>query len=71
MAALEAALPRQIPLHEQATDLTPATYNRSDDVSQDFVARAAASLDQREAITKSSRDARRKEIRESNYLRGL
>lgn len=71
MAALSASLPRQIPLHEQATDLTPATYNRTDNHSQDIFAEAAASLDQRQAITKSARDARRKEIRESNYLRGL
>ncbi|KAL1968310.1 hypothetical protein VTN77DRAFT_2145 [Rasamsonia byssochlamydoides] len=72
MAALAATQPPKIPLHEQAVDITPAPYNRSDaDAPKDIVAEAAESLEKRAEITKSAREARRKGIRESNFLRGL
>lgn len=71
MAALAATQPRKIPVHEQATDITPAPYNRTDSGPTDIVAEAAASLEKRSEITKSAREARRKGIRESNFLRGL
>ncbi|QKX57471.1 uncharacterized protein TRUGW13939_04585 [Talaromyces rugulosus] len=71
MAALAASRPRKIPVHEQAVDITPANYNSSQDGPRDVVAEAADSLAKRETITKSAREARRKGIRESNFLRGL
>jgi large subunit ribosomal protein L54 len=71
MAALAASLPRKIPLHEQSIDITPAPYNRADAGPKDPLAEAAASLEKMSEITKSARDARRKGIRESNFLRGL
>ncbi|KAJ9271511.1 hypothetical protein DTO212C5_2303 [Paecilomyces variotii] len=71
MAALAASLPRKIPVHEQATDITPAPYNRTDGSQRDIIAEAAESLEKRSEITKSARAARRKGIREANFLRGL
>jgi large subunit ribosomal protein L54 len=72
MAALAATQPRKIPLHEQATDIIPADYNvEQQDGPRDIVAEAAAGLEKKEEITKSAREARRKGIRESNFLRGL
>jgi large subunit ribosomal protein L54 len=71
MAAKAASQPRKIPLHEQSTDITPADYNAAQDGAQDILAQAAARLDKKEEITKSAREARRKGIRESNFLRGL
>ncbi|KUL88350.1 hypothetical protein ZTR_04980 [Talaromyces verruculosus] len=71
MAALAATQPRKIPLHEQATDITPAEYNTEQDGPRDIIAEAAAGLEKTEEITKSAREARRKGIRESNFLRGL
>jgi large subunit ribosomal protein L54 len=53
---LRKSLPKKIPLHEQSIDLTPAD------------ATAEQSLDARQALTKSARDARRKAIRERNFL---
>ncbi|KAL5339252.1 mitochondrial ribosomal protein L37-domain-containing protein [Aspergillus crustosus] len=70
IAAKRALEPRQIPIHHQATDLTPAPYNRSSEAS-DLIAEAAESLEKRGEITKSAREARRKAIREDNFLRGL
>lgn len=71
MAALAANLPRKIPVHEQSLDITPANYNSEQDAPRDVVAEAADSFAKRETITKSAREARRKGIRESNFLRGL
>ena len=67
MAARAATLPPKIPVHHHATDITPA----QEDASKDLLSRAAESLEKREDITKSARDARRKAIREANFLRGL
>ena len=52
-------LPPKIPVHEQSVDLT----GPEDD--------AATSLQRRQDVVKSSRVARRKGIRESNFLRGM
>lgn len=71
MAALAATQPRKIPLHEQATDIIPAEYNAEQDGPRDIIAEAAKGLEKTEEITKSAREARRKGIRESNFLRGL
>ncbi|KAL2854886.1 mitochondrial ribosomal protein L37-domain-containing protein [Aspergillus pseudoustus] len=71
MAARAATLPPQIPVHHQATDLTPAEYNRAEKTSGDPLEQAAESLEKRSEITKSARLARRKAIREDNFLRGL
>jgi large subunit ribosomal protein L54 len=38
---------------------------------EDTFSDATASLDKRQEVTKSARDARRKAIKESNFLRGL
>ncbi|PWY70324.1 hypothetical protein BO94DRAFT_539780 [Aspergillus sclerotioniger CBS 115572] len=70
MAARAANLPPQIPVHHHATDITPAPYN-SDVASEDLIAAAAESIEKRTEITRSARDARRKAIREDNFLRGL
>ncbi|EYE90025.1 mitochondrial 54S ribosomal protein mL54 [Aspergillus ruber CBS 135680] len=69
LAAQAAALPPKIPVHHQATDITPASYNRPQ--AGDIFTQATESLEKRTEITKSAREARRKEIRESNFLRGL
>ncbi|KAL4918809.1 mitochondrial ribosomal protein L37-domain-containing protein [Aspergillus aurantiobrunneus] len=71
MAARAATLPVQIPVHHQATDITPASYNRDGKVPDDLLVEAAESLEKRSEITKSARDARRKAIREANFLSGL
>lgn len=72
MAARLATLPVQIPVHHQATDITPAPYNsRKQEASADETAAVAADAKKRVEITKSARAARRKEIKESNFLRGL
>lgn len=52
-------IPKRVPLHEQSKDLT----GPQDD--------AVVSLERRQEVTKSSRGARRKEIRESNFLRSM
>ncbi|GFF54636.1 hypothetical protein IFM61392_00873 [Aspergillus lentulus] len=69
MAARAATLPPQIPVHHHATDITPAEYNGGR--AEDVLALAAESIEKRTEITKSARDARRKAIREANFLRGL
>lgn len=72
MAARLATLPVQIPVHHQATDITPAPYNSSkQEASADETAVVAAGAQKRVEITKSARAARRKEIKESNFLHGL
>lgn len=58
-AVLKAQLPKTIPIHEQSIDLTSA---------------GASAIEHREKVaevTESMRKARRKDIRESNYLRGM
>ena len=52
-------LPKKIPLHEQSKDLTGPGED------------AVVSLERRQEVTKSSRVARRKGIREDNFLRGM
>jgi large subunit ribosomal protein L54 len=52
-------LPKRIPAHEQSKDLTGPEDG------------ATVSLEKRQEITKSSRVARRKGIRESNFLRSM
>ncbi|KAB8245766.1 mitochondrial ribosomal protein L37-domain-containing protein [Aspergillus flavus] len=71
MAARAATLPPKIPVHHHATDITPASYNRGGQATDDLLVEAAESLGQRSEITKSAREARRKAIREANFLRGL
>ncbi|KAK2855727.1 hypothetical protein FQN49_004903 [Arthroderma sp. PD_2] len=76
MAALASTQPREIPAHEQAIDITPASYNINPEAAEakgatDGVEFAAAGLSARGDITKSARDARRKAIKEANFLRGL
>ncbi|KAI9374744.1 mitochondrial ribosomal protein L37-domain-containing protein [Aspergillus egyptiacus] len=71
MAARAATLPPVIPVHHQATDITPAPYNRGEEAPSDLLQEAAESLEKRTEVTKSAREARRKAIREANFLRGL
>ncbi|KAF3481950.1 uncharacterized protein GIQ15_04709 [Arthroderma uncinatum] len=75
MAALAAGKPRPIPAHEQATDITPASYNIDPSAGEaqaaDNIEAATSGLAVREEITKSARNARKKAIKESNFLRGL
>lgn len=71
MAVLAASQPPKVSLHEQSIDITPAPYNTDETGPKDLVAEAAASLEKRTEITRSAREARRKGIRESNFLRGL
>ncbi|PYI01128.1 hypothetical protein BO78DRAFT_433889 [Aspergillus sclerotiicarbonarius CBS 121057] len=71
MAARAANLPPQIPVHHHATDITPAAYNNDSAVPEDVLVAAAESIEKRTEITRSARDARRKAIREDNFLRGL
>lgn len=52
-------LPKEIPVHEQSKDIT----GPDDD--------AVTSLQRRQEITKSARAARRKGIRESNFLKSM
>lgn len=58
-AKLSAGLEKPIPLHEQSRDLT----GPGDD--------AVVSSQARSELTKSMRHARRKEIREANFLRSM
>ncbi|KAJ5885016.1 hypothetical protein N7495_009526 [Penicillium taxi] len=59
-----------IPAHHHADDITPASYNR-DVLPEDALAEAAAGFEKREEVIKSARQARRKSIKEANFLRGL
>ena len=56
---LRKSLPQQIPVHEQSKDLTGPDAD------------AATSLEKRQEVTKSLRVARRKGIREDNFLRTM
>jgi len=69
LAARTQALPPKIPAHHHAYDITPAPYNR--DAPVDAIADATEGLEKRQEVIKSARDARRKAIKESNFLRGL
>ena len=71
LAAHAASLPPKIPSHHQATDITPASYNQDNQATEDILTQAAESLEKRNDITTSARAARRKFIREANFLRGL
>ncbi|KAA8645892.1 hypothetical protein EYZ11_002034 [Aspergillus tanneri] len=71
MAARAATLPPKIPVHHHASDITPAEYNRSKATAETLLDEATHSIEKRAEITKSARDARRKGIREANFLRGL
>ncbi|KAJ6032277.1 hypothetical protein N7540_003009, partial [Penicillium herquei] len=70
LAARTAVLPPKIPAHHNSHDITPASYNR-DGLPADALADASNDLSQREEVIKSAREARRKAIKESNFLRGL
>ncbi|KAL2374237.1 hypothetical protein RJ035_000189 [Blastomyces gilchristii] len=70
MAALAASQPRKIPLHEQAIDITPADAVPQEQ-SPEFLEAAASSISARTQITRSAREARRKSIKEANFLRGM
>lgn len=69
LAARAVNLPPKIPTHHQSHDITPASYNR--DTPIDPLVDATESLAKRAEVTKSARDARRKAIKEANFLRGL
>ncbi|KAI5306721.1 Sulfate permease 2 [Ascosphaera pollenicola] len=69
MAALAAEQPKIIPLHEQSIDITPADIPLTTEA--EALKAAAESLEQRTDIRKSARAARRKAIREANFLRGM
>ncbi|OJD19807.1 hypothetical protein AJ78_00307 [Emergomyces pasteurianus Ep9510] len=70
MAARAASEPRKIPLHEQAVDITPADAVPQTQSPESLEA-AASSVSVRAQITKSAREARRKSIKEANFLRGM
>jgi large subunit ribosomal protein L54 len=53
------SLPKKIPLHEQSKDLTQPGDS------------AELSAQRRQELVRSSRDARRKGIKENNFLRGM
>lgn len=63
------SLPPKIPAHHHSHDITPASYNR--DAPTQGLEDASEGLDKRSEVTKSAREARRKAIKESNFLRGL
>jgi large subunit ribosomal protein L54 len=69
LAARTVNLPPKIPAHHHSHDITPASYNR--DASVDPLVDATEGLGMRSEVTKSAREARRKAIKESNFLRGL
>ncbi|KAJ5772179.1 Ribosomal protein L37 mitochondrial [Penicillium odoratum] len=70
LAARVGVLPPKIPAHHHAHDITPAPYNR-DGLPEIGITDATESADQRTEVTRSARQARRKAIKESNFLRGL
>ena len=59
MERLKENIPTPIPLHEQSIDLTQP----GDD--------AIVSLQRRQEVRKSAREARRKQIKENNFLKAL
>ncbi|EER28717.1 hypothetical protein D8B26_001008 [Coccidioides posadasii str. Silveira] len=69
MAAAAASKPPVIPLHEQSIDIIAADAV-APDAAKNFEV-ASTGIEARRAITKSSREARRKSIKESNFLKGL
>lgn len=69
VAAAEAAKPRKIPIHEQGIDITSSSETAN--AGDDLVSVAAKGQEKREEVTKSAREARRKGIREANFLKGL
>ncbi|KAJ5910134.1 hypothetical protein N7504_004777 [Penicillium tannophilum] len=70
LAARVGVLPPKIPAHHHAHDITPASYNR-EGLPEGGITDATESVDQRIEVTRSARQARRKSIKESNFLRGL
>lgn len=70
LAARVGVLPPKIPAHHHAHDITPAPYNR-EGLPDGGITDATESVDQRIEVTRSARQARRKSIKESNFLRGL
>lgn len=84
MAAIAAATPPSVPLHEQAIDIAPPPKNAGAgagapgqdappalDKEGQVIAQARATTEAVLDIRKSSRAARRKGIREDNFLRGM
>lgn len=69
MAAIEAAKPREILIHEQAIDIISSSETAN--AGDDLVNVAVEGQEKRAEVTKSAREARRKGIREANYLKGL
>lgn len=69
MAAVAATMPKVIPLHEQAIDITPTKETAVE--NRDPIAVASETMEQQKQIRKSARSARRKGIREANFLHGL
>ncbi|KAJ5110950.1 hypothetical protein N7532_001485 [Penicillium argentinense] len=69
LAARTEKLPPKIPAHHHSHDITPALYNR--EAPADTLNEATDGQDMRMEVTKSAREARRKAIKESNFLRGL
>ena len=57
--ALLSILPKKVPPHEQSTDLTGPG------------ASPVEHLEKRQEVVKSAREARRKGVRERNYLGGM
>ncbi|KAI1978899.1 hypothetical protein LOZ53_003344 [Ophidiomyces ophidiicola] len=68
-AVAAASKPRVIPLHEQAIDIVSVNAVTADAENNFEV--ASTGIDTRKSITKSARAARRKSIKESNFLKGL
>ncbi|KAJ6157373.1 hypothetical protein N7470_004965 [Penicillium chermesinum] len=60
----------KIPAHHHAEDIVPAPYNRQT-IPEDAMLDATEGQIKRSEVTKSAREARRKAIKESNFLRGL
>ena len=74
LAARIAAQPKVIPLHEQAIDIAPAGAAVAEEnaAAADVAAAVAEEgIQKRREITKSARQARRKAIKEENFLRGM
>ncbi|KAL1960711.1 hypothetical protein VTO42DRAFT_6541 [Malbranchea cinnamomea] len=68
LAARMANEPKSVPLHEQSIDITPA--GAADGVSENLAV-AEEGVKARKEITKSARAARRKAIKEDNFLRSM
>lgn len=70
-AAREASMPKKIPPHEQSTDLAPPKAVGDEGVVTENLTLAAQVISSRRDVTKSARKARRKTIKQDNYLRGM